>query len=238
MVNQKKSSKKMVFSVGDSRIGKSTVIKLLIEIYQLQGKKIKVYDHDNRDKLKVYENLVNIETIDFFNRKTDKVLNDLADDSLDIILVDMPGQYIDKICKYIVQSSLVETLLDYEWGLTFIQPISHRTDCIDYLNQLIETTMNDANYVIVKNYHFAPEFREYEEKMAKNLFMIGGTEIELTALFRNHYQAMEKAGIPYWDCCYELSIILFWRMYIFHWIKKFRASVMDNSLAMKYLGLS
>ncbi|BAY42062.1 hypothetical protein NIES2111_64580 (plasmid) [Nostoc sp. NIES-2111] len=232
-----KSSKRMIMTVGDSRVGKSTVIKLLLEMYQIQGKRLKVYDHDNRDRLLAYQNSVCIEKIDFFNKQTDRMLIDLVADDIDIILVDMPGQYIDKICQYITQFELSEILAEYGWKLTFIQPISHRTDCIDYLTQIIETASNNANYVIVKNYHFAPEFREYEQTMAKNLLMIGGTEIELTALHRNHYQAMEKAGIPYSQVCQDLSIILFLRSFIYQWIKKFRDSVMNNDLAVKYLGL-
>ncbi|MHC5831190.1 MAG: hypothetical protein ACYT04_88320, partial [Nostoc sp.] len=66
---------------------------------------------------------------------------------------------------------------------------------------------------------------------------IGGTEVELMALHRHHYQAMEKTGKPYSQVCQELSIILFWRSFIFQWIKKFRNSVMNNNLAIKYLGL-
>lgn len=224
-------------TVGDSRVGKSTVIKLLLEMYQIQGKRLKVYDHDNRDRLLAYKDLVCIEKIDFFNNRTDRMFNDLIVDNLDIILVDMPGQYLDKICQYIVQSELLGALAEYGWSLTFLQPISHRTDCIDYLTQIIQTATNNANYVVVKNYHFAPEFREYEQTMAKNLLMIGGTEIELTALHRNHYQAMEKAGIPYSQVCQDISMILFLRSFIYQWIKKFRDSVMDNYLAVKYLGL-
>ncbi|ABA24745.1 conserved hypothetical protein (plasmid) [Trichormus variabilis ATCC 29413] len=227
----------MVMTVGDSRVGKSTVIKLLLEMYQIQGKRLKVYDHDNRDRFLAYKDLVCIEKIDFFNTRTDRIFNDLIVDSLDIILVDMPGQYLDKICQYIIQSELLGALAEYGWSLTFVQPISHRTDCIDYLSQIVQTATNNANYVVVKNYHFAPEFREYEQTMAKNLLMIGGTEIELTALHRNHYQAMEKAGIPYSQVCQDISMILFLRSYIYQWIKKFHDSVMDNDLAVKYLGL-
>ncbi|MHC5753832.1 ATP-binding protein [Nostoc sp. NMS4] len=232
-----KSSKRMVMTVGDSRVGKSTVMKLLLEIYQIQGKRLKVYDHDNRDRLLAYKDLVCIEKIDFFNKQTDRMFIDLVAADIDIILVDMPGQHIDKICQYIVESELLEALAEYGWKLTFLQPISHRTDCIDYLTQIIQTATNNANYVIVKNYHFAPEFREYDEKMQKTLLTIGGTEINLMALHRNHYQAMEKAVKPYSQVCQDLSIILFWRSFIFQWIKNFRNSVINNKLAIKYLGL-
>lgn len=232
-----KTDKRMIWTVGDSRVGKSTVIKLLIELYQLQNKRVKIYDHDNRDRLLAYKGLVPIEKIDFFNKQTDRMFIDLVANNIDIILVDMPGQYIDKICQYLVETELLEGLSEYGWSLTFLQPISHRTDCIDYLNQIIQTGSNNASYVIVKNYHFAPEFRKYEQEMHQKLLLIGGTEVELTALHRNHYEAMEKAGKPYSRLSDDLSIILFWRSFIFQWIKNFRASVMNNNLAVKYLGL-
>jgi hypothetical protein len=100
-----KSSKRMVMTVGDSRVGKSTVMKLLLEIYQLQGKRLKVYDHDNRDRFLAYKDLVCIEKIDFFNKQTDRMFIELVADDIDIILVDMPGQHIDKICQYIVKQA-------------------------------------------------------------------------------------------------------------------------------------
>ncbi len=92
-------------TVGDSRVGKSTVMKLLLEIYQLQGKRLKVYDHDNRDRFLAYKDLVCIEKIDFFNKQTDRMFIELVADDIDIILVDMPGQHIDKICQYIVKQA-------------------------------------------------------------------------------------------------------------------------------------
>ena len=85
------SPKRMIMTVGDSRVGKSTVTKLLIDWFQVQGRKNQVYDHDNRERLKAYENLVAIESLDFFNGGTDKILDDFIKNELDIIIVDMLG---------------------------------------------------------------------------------------------------------------------------------------------------
>lgn len=227
----------MIVTIGDARVGKSTVIKLLLEMLAQKGKQIKVYHQESFPLFLAYEQLATTKTFSLSNDDTDTITDDLNHPNLDVIIVDMPGQSIEEIIQYIESASLFEVVGRFGWNLTFIQPISHGTNCIYYLNRLIQSTTNNANYVVVKNYHFAPEFREYEQSIRKNLLMIGGTEIELMALHRNHYEAMEKAGIPYSQVCHDLSIILFWRSFIFQWIKNFRESVMNNNLAIKFLGL-
>jgi len=227
----------MIITVGDARVGKSTVIKLLLEMLAQQRKRIKVYNQELFPVFKAYEQLATIKKFNLSNDDTDEITDDLNHPELDVIIVDMPGQDVEKIIQYIESASLFEVVVKFGWSLTFLLPISHRKDCIYYLNEIIQNATNNANYVVVKNYHFAPDLREYEENMRKKLLIIGGTEIELTALHRNHYQVMEKTGKPYSQVCQDLSIILFWRSFIFQWIKKFRDSVMNNNLAIKYLGL-
>ncbi|WP_230968383.1 hypothetical protein [Nostoc sp. WHI] len=224
-------------TVGDSRVGKSTVIKLLIDLFQSQGKKIKVYNHDNPQRLKAYEGVVIIESLDFFRHDTDKILNNLNEPELDIILVEMPGQYIDKICQYIVQCDFLNLLPEYKWELTFLQPISHRKDCIEYLDQLINVATDHANYIVVKNHHFDTRFLEYQELIQTKFQMIGGAEIELSALHRDHYEALERTGKPYFLCCKDISIYVVYRIYTFYWIKNFYNSIFNNNAAIQYLGL-
>ncbi|WP_229549250.1 hypothetical protein [Nostoc sp. CHAB 5836] len=227
----------MIITVGDSRVGKSTVTKLLIDLFQYQVKRIKVYNHDNRQRLKAYERVVKIETLDFFRDDTDKMLNNFNDDQLDIILVDMPGQYIDKTCQYIVQSDLFDLLREYEWKLTFLQPISHRKDCVNSLDKLIKFATNNANYVVAKNHYFDTRFSEYQESIQTKFHQIGGTEIELSALHRDHYEALERTSKPYSLCYTDTSIYLVYRSYIYYWIKNFNNSVLSNNTAIQYLGL-
>ncbi|MBD2365357.1 ATP-binding protein [Anabaena minutissima FACHB-250] len=231
------SPKRLIMTVGDSRVGKSTVTKLLIDLWLAQDKKIRVYNHDNFYKLQAYVSLVKIEVLDFFKGDTDKIFNDLNKSELDIIMVDMPGQHIDKICKYIDKVELFNILLEYNWRLTFLQPISHRIDCITHLNELISYATNQANYIVVKNYHFDTRFIEYQQIVQNKIQLIGGREIELSALHREHYKALEKVCKPYSQCCTDKSIYVIYRTYIYHWIKNFNNSVLGNAMTSKYLGL-
>lgn len=224
-------------TVGDSRVGKSTVIKLLIDLLQSQNRKIKVYNHDNLQRLKAYETVVTIDSLDFSRGETDKILQDLNNDELEIIMVDMPGQYLEKICQYIQRTDLFSLLVDYQWNLTFVQPISHRIDCVNYLKALLEFTVDNANYVIVKNQYFGEIFRDYQELMQRKFRIVGGAEIELTLLHREHYKAIERTAEPISKCVTNTSVYLVYRTYIYHWIKNFHDSIMNETIASKYLGI-
>ncbi|MEB3220288.1 MAG: hypothetical protein VKN72_29195 [Nostocales cyanobacterium 94392] len=224
-------------TVGDSRVGKSTVSKLLIDLFLQQGKRVKVYDHDNRQRLKSYEGIVLVEKLDFFEDETDKFLMTLNQSEFDIILIDMPGQYIDKICQYINQVELFSLLADYNWKLTFLQPISHRIDCLDYLKTMLDLAAFNANYVVVKNQHFGTRFKDYQESVRHKLPLIGGVDVELTVLHRDHYEALERIGKPYSIASTDKSMYLIYRTYIYRWIKNFYDSILNNNLAIKYLGL-
>lgn len=229
-------SRRIIMSVGDSRVGKSTVSKLLIDLLLQQGKRVKVYDHDNRQRLKAYEEVALIEKLDFFEDESDKFLMTLNQSEFDVVLIDMPGQYIDKICHYINQVELFSILADYKWKLTFIQPISHRIDCIDYLKTLLDLAAFNANYVVVKNQHFGTRFAEYQSIQYK-LPLIGGVDIELTGLHREIYEVLDRIGKPYSTAFKDNSIYLIYRTYIYHWIKNFYDSILNNNLAIQYLGL-
>lgn len=153
-------------------------------------------------------------------------------------MVDLPGQYIDKICQYIVQSDLFDLLFEYKWKLTFLQPISHRRDCIECLDQLINVATDHANYIVVKNHYFHTKFLEYQESIQTKFQMIGGAEIELLALHRDHYEALERTGKPYSLFYTDTSSYVIYRSYIYQWIKNFNNSVLSNSISSKYLGLA
>lgn len=230
------NSKRIIMTVGDSRVGKSTVSKLLIDLLLQQGKRVKVYDHDNRQRLKAYHGVVLIEKLDFFEDETDQVLMNLNNSEFDVLLIDMPGQYINKICQYINQVELFSLLADYKWKLTFLQPISHRIDCIDYLKTLLDLAAFNANYVVVKNQHFGTRFAEYQSIQHK-LPLIGGVDIELTGLHREIYEVLDRTGKPYSTISTDKSIYLIYRTYIYHWIKNFYDSIFNNNLAIQYLGL-
>ncbi|RCJ18635.1 hypothetical protein A6770_32750 [Nostoc minutum NIES-26] len=227
----------MIMTVGDSRVGKSTVIKLLIDLLQSQNRKIKVYNHDNLQRFKAYETVVTIDSLDFFRGETDKILQDLNNDELEIIMVDMPGQYLEKICQYIQRTDLFSLLVDYQWSLTFVQPISQRIDCVNYLKSLLEFAIDNTNYVLVKNQYFGEIFRDYQEIMQSKFRIIGGAEIELTRLHRDHYEAIERTAKPISQCVTDTSVYLVYRTYIYHWIKNFHASIRNETIASKYLGI-
>lgn len=228
----------MIMTVGDSRVGKSTVCKLLIDLLYSQGKNITAYDHDNFHKLQSYRHLITVNTVDFFRSETDQVLEDLKNLQLEVVVVDMPGQYVHKICNFIDESNFFHLLNEYGWRLTFLQPISHRFDCLRYMEIILNFSKECANYIVIKNYHFDQRFNNYKTSMQSKLYSAGGIDIILPKLHTDHYEAMERTNKPYSQIRDDRSIYVLYRSYIYRWIQNFNQELLKSQVASNYLGLS
>lgn len=222
-------------TVGDSRVGKSTVIRLLIDLLCCQGKRIRAYDHDNRKRLDPYKCLVPVKSINF-NEGTDSVIEELRN-GYDALVIDMPGQHIDSICNYIDKVNLFKILGFVDWRLTFVQPISHRLDCVEYLSVLVDFAGNQADYLVVKNQHFDRRFKLYQDLSCFQLIALGGTDIVLGALNKYSYEAIESISLPYSQVSSNINIFSIYRAYAYRWVSSFHQSILNNSLACEYLGL-
>lgn len=227
--------KRLIMSVGDSRVGKSTTIRLLIDLLCCKGKRIRAYDHDNRQKLEPYKTLLEVESLTF-SEGTDLFIEELVN-GYDGIIVDMPGQHIERICHYIDEVKLFKILSKVGWRLTFIQPISHRADCNEYLSELLAFAGNQADYVIVKNLHFDLRFKIYQNLGYDKLMAVNGTDIVLGGLNKYSYEAIETVKKPYSQITKDIEIFSVYRTYAYKWINSFYQSILNNSLACQYLGL-
>ncbi|MBD6620347.1 hypothetical protein FNW02_32335 [Komarekiella sp. 'clone 1'] len=232
------SPRRLIMTVGDSRVGKSTVMRLLIDLLCSQGKLIKIYDHDTRYKLAAYSQIVPIENIDFFRGGTDIMLEEFKG-NCDAITVDMPGQYLDKVCQYIHKVHLFKLLNDCGWRLTLLHPISHRLDCVEYLEQLLEFVGSAADYIVVKNQYFDKQFSQYQRSSVyEKLATFNGTEIILKELNKYSYETIESMGLPYSAVSKHLEIYSVYRAYTYRWAKSFHSAVINNFTAKNYLGLN
>jgi hypothetical protein len=231
------TSKRMVLTVGDSRVGKSTIARLLIELFVEHQKRLKVYDHDTRNKLDAYKNIVPIDSLNFFTGDTDQILDDINEEQFDLILVDMPGQYIDEICNYVDEVDFFTVVADYNWRITLMQPISQRIDCLKYMEKILSLLKYKYfDFVVIKNYYFDERFIEFANFKAANFKLVGGGEIKLGKLHRDHYDLAEKANKPFSEIVNDLSFQLLYRSYIHRWLEEFNQSVL-NSSDKKHLGL-
>jgi hypothetical protein len=225
-------------TIGDSRVGKSTVMRLLIDLLCAQKKLIRIYDHDPRYKLAAYSQIFPIENIDFFRGGTDIILDEFKG-NYDAIAVDMPGQYLDKVCQYIHKVHLFKLLNDYNWRLTFLQPISHRLDCLEYLERLLDFFGDSADYVVVKNQYFDQQFSQYHRSEAsQKLAALKGTEIILKELNKYSYETIESMGLPYSAVSKHLEIYSVYRAYTYRWAKSFHSALINNFTVKNYLGLN
>lgn len=229
--------KRVIIATGDARVGKSTCLKLLVDLLRSQNKSPVLYDFDKRDKFVGYRNYIPVcDNLNFFKGNTDVILDDISEVDTSVILVDMPGQYVSEMLEEIEDCYFFEQLACRGWQVTFLQPISQRKDCIDYLKQIMDYSGNLAKYVVVKNFYFDKYFVEFE-KVSQQLYSNGGITISLEPLQQNVYQAIDILSIPYQEACNSSKLFLLYRSYLYRWMKSFNEQVLLNNLVSEYLGI-
>jgi hypothetical protein len=235
--------KRFVITVGDARVGKSTISRLLLELYARNKLNLRVFYHGYRNKLSMYQREdFPINHLGFSKGDSDKLLLDLEMfPKTGLALTDMPGQNLPEFKCFEEDVSLIESLKYLGYRVTFLHPISHRKDCVeDYLQDLCDYFGNQADYIIVKNRYFGDQFPYYDGSQVQDkIKKLNGLELELTGLHNQFYQQLEDVGLPYSQAILPSSpIYTIQRSIIFNWMEKFLAAITNNSTASNYLGLS
>lgn len=230
--------KRVIIATGDARVGKSTCLKLLVDLLRNQNEFPVLYDFDKREKFRGYSKYIPVcDNLNFFKGNTDIILDDIEDVESDVILIDMPGQYVSEMLKEIEDCYFFEQLACRGWQVTFLQPISHRKDCIDYLKQIMNYSGNLAKYVVVKNFYFDNYFVEFEKELSQQFYKLGGISINLNQLQQNVYQTSDNLDIPYQEACNSPELFLLYRSYLYRWMKGFNEQLLSNNLVSEYLGI-
>ena len=230
--------KRVIIATGDARVGKSTCLKLLVDLLRSQNISSVLYDFDKRDKFKGYHKYILVcDNLNFFKGNTDVILDDIEEVDAAVILVDMPGQYVSEMLEEIEDCYFFEQLACRGWQVTFLQPISHRQDCVNYLKQIMNYSDNLAKYVVVKNLCFDKYFVEFDKEVSQQLYQLGGITITLDQLQQNVYQAIDSLGMPYEQACNSPKLFLLYRSYLYRWMKSFNKQLLSNNLVSEYLGI-
>ncbi|MBW4513035.1 MAG: hypothetical protein KME64_42135 [Scytonematopsis contorta HA4267-MV1] len=230
--------------MGDARVGKSTISRLLLDLYRENNIRLKAYYHGYVNKLEAYQtDTFKIPLLDFSLDNSDIILDSLQDkesSGLRLVLTDMPGQNLPQFKEFEKNIALIDNLNSIGYRVTFLHPISYRPDCPnEYLKPLFDTYGSRADYVIVKNHYFGDEFRYYDGQPIQEIVKIfKGVELNLRQLHYNYYQKLHDTGLTYSKAItVDSPLYVLERSLIFHWIKNFHDEVTDNAQAVKYLGL-
>lgn len=238
--------KRFVITIGDSRVGKSTVSRLLLELYKKYELNIRAFYHgrfpgDLSNKLSVYEKLgFHIKHLGLNRGDSDVLLNELEMFSeIDLALTDMPGQNILDFFRFEKEISFLENLNSLGYRTTFIHPISNRRDCIKYLQFLYQFVGIQADYLIVKNQYFGNLFKYYDDtEIQKDISKLKGTELILPKLEDYVYQDLEDTNLPYcMAITTESNMQVLYRSIVYNWIENFHDTVMYHKVTPVYLGL-
>lgn len=231
--------KRVIIATGDARVGKSTCLKLVVDLLRSQNKSPVLYDFDKRKKFRGYGKYIPVcDNLNFFKGNTDVILDDIEEFDSEVVLVDMPGQYVSEMLCEIEDCHFFEQLSTNGWQVTFLQPISHRFDCIDYLKQIMDYSGNGAKYVVVKNFYFDKYFIKFEKEVSQQFYKLGGVTVAVGKLQQSVYQKIEETAIPYQEACNSPKLFLLYRSYLYRWIKSFNEQLLSNHLILEYLGIS
>ncbi|MDF5727683.1 MAG: hypothetical protein PUP92_06490 [Rhizonema sp. PD38] len=231
-----------VITVGDARVGKSTISRLLLELYLKNQIAPRVFYHGHRNKLSMYQNEgFNINHLGFSRGDSDRLLLDLEMlPNIEVVLTDMPGQNLSEFKFFEKDVSLIENLNCLGYRVTFLHPISHRKDCVeDYLQDLCQHFGDRVNYVIVKNHYFGKQFRHYDgSQIQAYIHKLNGLELVLGTLHNDFYQLLEDTGLPYYQAIQvDSPLNIVQRSLFFNWMENFHSSIVSNGIASDYLGL-
>lgn len=112
--------KRVIIATGDARVGKSTCLKLLVDLLRNQNKSPVLYDFDKRKKFKGYRKYIPVcDNLNFFKGNTDVILDDIEEIDEEVILVDMPGQYVSEMLSEIEDCYFLSNLLIVDGKLLF-----------------------------------------------------------------------------------------------------------------------
>lgn len=234
------SPKRLVITVGDARVGKSTIARLLLELYLESNLKVLAYYNGSRNKLYPYELLVPVNKLTMTRGGADKLLIDLERGSdINVAITDMPGQFIDNFKEFSQETLLFDSIATLGYRITFINPISHRRDCIDYLQELLDYSGHNADYVVVKNLYFGNYFPYHDgTNIQKRILATGGLELSLEMLWKHTYELVESMVLPYSEAIQKQEIDLMNRSRIFNWKEELIVQIQNNQAARGLLGLS
>lgn len=235
--------KRFVVTSGDARVGKSTISRLLLELYLKNKLNVRVFYHGYRNKLSMYQTQgFEINHLGFFRGDSDRLLLDLEMfPKIGVVLTDMPGQNLREFKLFDRDVSLIENLNCLGYRVTFLHPISYRKDCVeDYLQDLYQHFGSQVDYVVIQNHYFGKQFRYYEgSQLQAAIKKLNGLELVLGKLHNDFYQLLEDASLPYAQLVQTNSPInSIQRSMVFNWMENFHNSIASNAIASNYLGLS
>lgn len=231
--------KRLVMTVGDARVGKSTIARLLIELYLESKLNLRVYYSGNRNKLYAYQLLLPIAQLPLTKGGADQLLIDLETFSdVQVALSDLPGQNFEEFGKFAQEIMLWDAIAQLGYRITFVHPISYRRDCTEYLQELFNCYGDKADYIIIKNLYFGDEFPYYDgSDIQQHIQASGGNELYLGRLWRDSYELVESLDSPYSYAVQNYEIDFMNRSRVFNWMEEFSEQISKNKHIEELLGL-
>lgn len=225
-------------TVGDARVGKSTIARLLVDLYLESRLNLRAYYTGNRNKLYAYQLLLPIAQLPLNQGGADQLLIDLELFSdVHVALSDLPGQSFEEFRQFVEEVMLWDAIAQLGYRITFVHPISHRRDCVEYLQEIFNSYGDKADYIIIKNLYFGEEFPYYDgSDIQQRIQASGGDELYFGKLWRDVYELVESLDLPYSYAIQNSEIDFLNRSRIFNWMEEFSEQIKNKKHIGELLG--
>ncbi|OWY69030.1 hypothetical protein B7486_23355 [cyanobacterium TDX16] len=234
--------KRLLVTVGDARVGKSTVARLLLDLLLEKQISVRAYYNGDRNKLAPYQKIKNlgVEELQLSRGGADNLLIDLESlPDLAVVVTDLPGQHLSAFKFFVEEFLLFDTLASLGYRMTAIHPISHRRDCVEYLQEFYKFCGDNVDYIVIKNNYFDTYFPCYDSSETRSsIEALGAREANLANLSLFVYQQCEDYGLPYSQVISDLKVNTFYRHLLFNWMESFFHQFALDPKASDYLGLN
>lgn len=239
------TKKRLVIVTGDKGgVGKSTFARGLVQTYLDKGQRFIGFDADssNSQLLRFYGRHCHIEPLDifktgnidqFFDEMKTKANPKVGGDGEiiqpeSLFLLELPPQSRRILRKFVEEMTFLETAeKDYNIRVTMVVVISRVIDSINQLIDLHSFCGNQVDYIVVKNLFFGEPDEFTRSKNSPEVEKIKEQLKLQKSPFSDTYSLAST----------DKSIYVVYRTYIYHWIKNFYDSILNNDKAIKYLGL-
>jgi len=234
--------KRLLVTAGDARVGKSTVARLLLDLLLEKQIPVRAYYNGDRNKLAPYQKIekLGVEELQLSRGGADRLLIDLESlPDLAVVVTDLPGQHLSAFKFFVEEFLLFDTLASLGYRMTAIHPISHRRDCVEYLQEFCKFCGDNIDYIAIKNNYFDTDFPYYDSSETRNsIEALGGVEVNLANLSLFVYQQCEDCGLPYSQVISDLKVNTFYRHLLFNWMESFFYQFALDPKAADYIGLN
>jgi hypothetical protein len=181
-------------------VGKSVVARLLAQYFIDHSMPFTVVDADRSHGAmkRFYSDYSNEGDLDDFET-TDLILQ-LALDSDQRVLVDLPAQSDRLLANWMNKNGIVELAAEHQIPITFWHVMDDGKDSLSLLHASLTNYGSSVNHCVVKNFGRGTNFSAFDKSDTKNLVLqLNGKLVTIDELHKPTMQKIDQSNSSFWN---------------------------------------